>query len=136
NFTSTSTGDFDTLAWTFADANNNVLGTANAPTTSFTFPSAGTYSATLTASGTGGSNTSAPETITVNAAAVAPVASFTMDTNSGNAPLTVNFTSTSTGDFNTLAWSFADANNNVLGTANTPTTSFTFSTEGTYTATL
>ncbi len=136
NFTSTSTGDFDTLAWTFADASNNVLGTANTPTTSFTFPAAGTYSASLTVSGTGGSNTSAPQTITVNAAPVAPVASFTVDTSSGDAPLTVNFTSTSTGDFNTLTWTFADSANNPIGTANTPTTSFTFPTAGTYSATL
>src|SRR5439155_7727484 len=78
NFTSTSTGDISTLTWTFADANNNPVGTANTPTTSFTFPASGTYSATLTVSGAGGSNTSAPQTITVNAAAVAPVASFTM----------------------------------------------------------
>src|SRR6185503_13315995 len=111
--------------WTFADANNNVLGTANSPSTSFTFPTAGTYSATLKVDGLGGNNTSAPQTITVSAAPVAPVASFTADKTSGTAPLTVNFTSTSTGDFDTLAWTFADANNNVLGTANTPTTSFT-----------
>ncbi len=136
NFTSTSTGDFDTLAWTFADASNNPIGTANTPSTSFTFPAVGTYTATLAVSGSGGSNTSAPQTITVNAAPVAPLASFTMDTNTGTAPLTVNFTSTSTGDFNTLAWSFADTANNVLATANTPTTSFTFPTAGTYTATL
>ncbi|MEP6988384.1 MAG: PKD domain-containing protein, partial [Chloroflexota bacterium] len=136
NFTSTSTGDFDTVAWSFTDANNNPVGTANTPTTSFVFPAAGTYNATLTVSGTGGTNTSAPQTITVNAAAVAPVASFTMDTNSGNAPLTVNFSSTSTGDFNTVAWSFTDANNNPVGTANTPITSFTFPTAGTYNATL
>src|SRR4029077_3736028 len=77
-----------------------------------------------------------PQTITVNAAAVAPVASFKVDTNNGTAPLTVNFTSTSTGDFNTLAWTFTDTANNVLGTANSPTTSFTFPTAGTYSATL
>ncbi len=136
NFTSTSSGDFNTLAWSFTDAAGNVLGTANTPTTSFVFPTAGTYNALLTVSGLGGSNTSAPQTITVNAAPVAPIASFTVDTNTGNAPLTVNFTSTSSGDFNALAWSFTDAAGNVLGTANTPTTSFVFPTAGTYNATL
>jgi Tol biopolymer transport system component/plastocyanin len=136
NFTSTSTGDFDTLTWSFVDAANNVLGTANGATTSFTFPTAGTYTAVLSVSGLGGTNTSAPQTITVNAAAVAPVASFTMDTTTGTAPLTVNFTSTSTGDFNTLTWSFKDAANNEIGTANSPTTSFTFPTAGIYTTTL
>ncbi len=135
-FTSTSTGDFDTLTWTFADSANNILGTANGASTSFTFPTAGTYSAALTVAGKGGSNVSAPQTITVNAAAIAPVASFTMDTTTGDAPLTVTFTSTSTGDFNTLTWTFADSANNVLGTANGPTTSFTFPTAGTYSAAL
>src|SRR5205085_929060 len=129
-FASTSTGDFNTLAWTFADANNNVLGTANTPTTSFTFPTAGTYTTTLKVDGLVGTNTSAPQTITVTAALLAPLPIFTMDTNNGNAPLTVNFASTSTRDFNTLAWTFADANNNAIGTANTPTTSFTFPTAG------
>ena len=43
---------------------------------------------------------------------MAPVANFTVDKTTGTAPLTVNFASTSTGDFNTLAWSFTDANNN------------------------
>ena len=107
-FTSTSTGDFDTLLWSFADASNNVLGTANGSTTIFTFPAAGTYTATLTVSGLGGSNASAPQTITVNAAVAPPVAGFTTDTNTGTAPLTVTFTNTSTGDNLTYSWDFGD----------------------------
>ncbi len=107
-FTSTSTGDFNTFTWSFVDANNNVIGTADAPTTSFTFPTAGIYTATLTVNGLGGSNMSAPQTITVNAAVVAPIANFTMDTNTGTAPLTVTFTNASTGDNLTYEWNFGD----------------------------
>ncbi len=131
-FTSTSTGDFNTLAWSFADASNNVIGTANGATTAFTFPAAGTYTATLTVNGLGGTNTSAPQTITVNAAVVAPVAGFTLDTNTGTAPLTVNFTNASTGDNLTYAWDFGDGSP-VVADANPP---HEYSVAGVYNVTL
>ncbi|MCA0453051.1 MAG: PKD domain-containing protein [Chloroflexi bacterium] len=131
NFTSTSTGDGLTYAWDFGD------GTTSADANpSHEYAQAGSYSVTLTVTNAGGSNTSAPQTITVNIAAVVPVASFTADQTTGDAPLTVNFTSTSTGDFNTYAWSFTDSNGTPLGTADTANTSFLFQNPGIYTVML
>ncbi len=131
-FTNQSTGESLAYSWDFGD--NSPASTDVNPAHTYINP--GTYPVKLTVSNSAGNNTSAPQTITVNAAPVSPVASFTLDTNSGTAPLTVTFTSTSTGDFNTLTWTFADSGNNVIGTANSPATSFTFPTAGTYSATL
>src|SRR6185369_4578785 len=96
-FTNQSAGESLTYSWDFGD--NTPASTDVNPF--HTYANAGSYAAKLTVSNSAGTNTSAPQTITVNAAPVAPVASFTMDKSSGNAPLTVTFTSTSTGDLNT-----------------------------------
>lgn len=56
-----------------------------------------------------------------------PAANFSMDVNSGTAPLTVNFTNLSTGNGNTYAWEFGDG---ATSTATNP--SNTFDQAGTY----
>jgi PKD repeat protein len=104
NFTSTSTGTISTYAWTFGDGT-----TSSAQNPSQVYSAAGVYTVSLTVTGPGGSNTQTRGNyITVSAAAVAPVAQFTASTTSGTAPLTVNFTSTSTGTISTYAWTFGD----------------------------
>ena len=60
-----------------------------------------------------------------------PVASFTCDKTSGNAPLTVNFTSNSTGVITSYSWTFGDA-----GTSTNQHPSHTFTNSGTYTVAL
>jgi len=100
HFFSTSKGVINTLAWSFGDG-----GTASTPNTFHTYNSAGTYSASLTATGPGGPSSST-KTITVTPAA--PVAGFTCDYTSGTVPLTVNFTSTSTGTITSYSWDFGD----------------------------
>jgi PKD repeat protein len=67
----------------------------------------------------------------VTQAQAAPVSSFTSDKTSGNAPLTVNFTSTSTGTITSYSWSFGDG-----GTSTNQNPSHTFSSSGSYTVTL
>jgi PKD repeat protein len=62
---------------------------------------------------------------------VAPVAKFTADKTSGEAPLTVAFTDTSTGDVKTRTWDFGDGNT-AVGTQ----VSHTYATPGSYLATL
>jgi trimeric autotransporter adhesin len=62
-----------------------------------------------------------------------PVASFSGTPSLGSAPLTVQFTDTSTGTIDTWAWDF-DTDGNVDSTAQNP--SFTYTTPNTYTATL
>ena len=60
-----------------------------------------------------------------------PVAGFTADPNTGPAPLTVQFTDTSTGVIDSWSWNFGDGNNSM---AQSP--SHTFTDPGTYTVTL
>jgi PKD repeat protein len=64
---------------------------------------------------------------------VAPTASFSGAPTSGTAPLTVNFTDTSTGNPDTWAWDFQN-DGTVDSTAQNP--SFTYTTPNTYTAKL
>jgi PKD repeat protein len=123
NFTSTATGTITSHSWSFGDG-----GTSSSTNPSHTYNSAGTYTASLTVTGPGGSNT-ATETITVSASA--PVASFTCNKTSGDAPLTVNFTSTSTGTITSHSWSFGDG-----GTSSSTNPSHTYNSAGTYTASL
>ncbi len=61
----------------------------------------------------------------------APVADFTGSPTNGVAPLTVNFTSLSTGSIDTYAWSFGDT-----GTSNLENPSHTYTSPGNYTVSL
>jgi len=60
-----------------------------------------------------------------------PVASFICDKTSGTVPLTVNFTSASTGKITSFSWNFGDG-----GTSTSQNPSHTYNSAGTYTATL
>jgi PKD repeat protein len=121
NFTSTSTGTITSYSWSFGDG-----GTSTIQNPSHTFSNFGSYTVSLTVTGPVGSN-SGSNTITVTQAQVAPVSSFTDDKTSGNAPLTVNFTSTSTGTITSYSWSFGDG-----GTSTNQNPSHTFSNSGSY----
>jgi PKD repeat protein len=63
----------------------------------------------------------------------APTARFTATPTSGNAPLTVNFTSTSTGSPSSWTWNFGDG---TTSSGSGATASHTYSAGGTYQATL
>jgi PKD repeat protein len=127
NFLDASTGSITTYAWTFGDG-----GTSSTQNPSHVYSVAGTYSVGLTVSGPGGSNALTKSGyITVSAAPVAPIAAFTASTTSGIAPLTVNFTSTSTGTISTYAWTFGDG-----GTSSAQNPSHVYAAPGTYTVTL
>jgi PKD repeat protein len=129
NFTNTSTGTIDSYSWDFQTDGTADSSDANA---SFPYATAGTYTATLTVTNGVGSD-SISQTITVNEALVAPIASFTTDVNTGTAPLTVNFTNTSTGTIDSYSWDFQTDGTADSSDANA---SFPYATAGTYTATL
>lgn len=104
-FTNTSNPAAATTNWVFGDA-----GTAATNNTSHVYTTAGTYTVTMTSTDAFGCVGSATNTITVNAS---PVVNFTSNIVQGcSIPLTVNFTSTSTGgaSFN---WNFGDGNSSV-----------------------
>ena len=125
NFTSTSTGTITTYAWNFGDA-----GTSSVQNPSHVYAAAGVYTVSLTVSGPGGSNTQT-RTNYITVSAAAPVAGFTANTTSGTAPLSVNFTSTSTGTITTYAWNFGDA-----GTSSVQNPSHVYAAAGVYTVSL
>jgi PKD repeat protein len=104
-FTDESTGNITSWAWDFEN-DGTIDSTEQSP--AYVYSAAGTYAVSLTITGPGGSD---DETrtgyITVVQPPVKPVASFSADPLQGIAPLTVNFTDTSTGDAITaFAWDF------------------------------
>jgi PKD repeat protein len=125
-FTSTATGQITSYSWSFGDGTSS---TATNP--SHTYAAAGTYSVSLTVAGPGGTNT-ATKTNLIRVSAAAPVAGFTASTASGSAPLTIQFTSTSTGTISSYAWNFG---NGITSAAQTPP-AVTYTTAGSYPATL
>ena len=123
SFTDASTGNATAYAWTFGDG-----GSSSAQNPSHVYATPGTYTASLTVSGPGGSD-SASTTITV--AEPAPVAGFNASPTSGVAPLTVNFTDASSGNITSRSWTFGDG-----GSSSATNPSHTYTAAGSYTATL
>jgi len=122
-FTNTSSGDYDTLAWNFGDGSP----VSNEIDPEHVFEAGGTYIVTLTASGTGGQGIQ-----THSIEVFVPVeAAFSTNVTSGVAPLSVEFTNQSSGDFDTIAWDFGD-----LNSSNLPNPIHTYETPGIYTVTL
>ena len=107
-FSDTSTGLVTSWNWSFGDGawfNTTAAGERNA---SYTYTTPGIFSAQLTVSYMGGTNTSTGTMITVNQASPVPVASFIAAPLSGPAPLLVRFNDTSTGNPAMWNWSFGD----------------------------
>lgn len=104
-FTDTSAGDPTLWDWDFGDGE----GSASA-NPSHVYTSTGTFSVSLTVrDGIGNTSTKArPGYITVHPVPPAPVARFTANTTSGDAPLTVAFTDESSGSPYQWNWSFGD----------------------------
>lgn len=123
NFSNTSNGAASSL-WDFGDGNTS---TQTSPT--HTYADEGTYTVTLTVTNDCGTNTET-QTVTVLAP---PVASFTAAPTVGCGPLTVQFTSTSSGDPSTYNWLFPGGN---PGTSTDPNPVVVYTNTGSYTVTL
>jgi PKD repeat protein len=144
-FTDTSANSPTTWTWDFGDGGTSTL---EEPT--HTYTTAGTYTVSLTAANTAGSNTSIWTNYIGVSAAAGPVAqstfapvstptstpalpdvSFDGTPTSGAAPLTVQFTGKSSGTPDSWAWDFGDG-----GTSSEQDPSYTYTIPGTYTVTL
>lgn len=125
SFTNLSTGDYTNLSWNFGDGD-----TSTDPNPVHSYANAGTYTVSLTASGNGGTN----QVIKTNYITVhsAIMAEFSFLPANGIAPLQVEFTNASTGDFDTLSWDFGDGS----PTSNESNPTHIFSTGGVFTVTL
>jgi len=101
-FTNSSIGDFDSCSWTFGDGGAS----SECDDPSHNFTSGGSYTVSLTASGLGGTSTlTKSNSITVYEPVVA---GFSGLPTSGIAPLQVDFTNSSSGDFENCYWEFGD----------------------------
>ena len=104
-FTDTSTGSPTSWLWNFGDGT-----TSNSQNPSHTYYGVGTYTVSLTVTDVVGSTATKSNYITVTSVTptILPVAAFSASPNSGNAPLTVAFTDTSTGSPTSWIWDFGD----------------------------
>ncbi len=114
-------------SWDFGDG----AGTSTQQNPSYTYKSAGTYTVTLTANNSCGSDVEEKvDYITVDPC-IAPTAAFTGSPTSGDAPLTVDFTDQSS-NATSWSWDFGDGS----GTSTQQNPSYTYDAPGTFTVTL
>ncbi|MCK9307402.1 MAG: PKD domain-containing protein, partial [Methanoculleus sp.] len=124
-FTDQSTGNVTAWHWSFGD---DTTSTEQSPIHTYRAP--GTYTISLNASNAGSSSTET-KTDYITVIVPPPVATFTTSVTEGNAPLTIRFTDTSTGEITAWRWSFGDG-----ATATTRNSTHTYAEVGTYTARL
>jgi PKD repeat protein/subtilisin family serine protease len=122
-FNNQSSGDYDSCVWAFGDGNS----LTSCDDLNHTYTSAGTYIVSLTVSGPGGEDEQ-EDHINVYESVLA---NFSAAPNSGAAPLTVDFTNQSEGDFDTCMWNFGDWND-----SDQCDPSHTYTSAGTYTVSL
>jgi PKD repeat protein len=127
SFTDTSTSQPTSWLWDFGDG-----ASATNQNPSHIYTAAGTYTVSLRAINTAGSDTTTRTgLITVQAPQTAPVASFSANPTSGASPLVVNFTDTSTGQPTGWSWDFGDG-----ASATSQNPSHTYTAAGTYAVSL
>jgi PKD repeat protein len=102
-FTDTSSGSPASWSWTFGDG-----GTSVEQNPVYVYTTTGQFTVTLEVTNEDGSNTTTKEQFITGSALVLPVAEFTANTTSGNAPLVVGFTDQSTGSPVSWQWAFGD----------------------------
>lgn len=121
-----STGGPTGWSWTFGDGTSAVIGQTPGP---HTYVAAGTYTITLTATNEGGSSSTTRQ---VTVKPPAPIAAFTANPVTGNAPLSVTVSDRSTNAPTSWQWTFGDGTSS---TVQTPP-AHVYGTPGTYTITL
>ena len=94
--------------WNFGDGKTS---TATNPSNTYTNP--GTYTVSLTAIGSGGSNTLTRNNYVVVSTPPPPVADFTANSTSGAAPFNVSFVNSSTGA-SSYSWDFGDGGSSTV----------------------
>ncbi|NKI32005.1 PKD domain-containing protein [Croceivirga thetidis] len=134
NFTGDQSTDdvgIASYSWDFGDG----VGTSTDANPSYTYTTAGTYTAVLTVTDADGLTDTAQIEITVNSANGAPTAVASSDVTEGEAPLLVNFTGDQSTDdvgIASYSWDFGDG----VGTSTDAKPSYTYTAAGTYTAVL
>ncbi len=123
---------YDEWVWDFGDGTNTTEGY---PWTIHTYQNPGLYNVTLTINSQYGSNTTTVvDCINVTQPPLPPVPSFMAAPLSGNAPLSVAFTDTSTGVVTSRWWNFGDGT--TVWSNQSPYIEHTYSFPGTYTVSM
>ncbi|HEX4727956.1 MAG TPA: PKD domain-containing protein [Jatrophihabitans sp.] len=134
NFTGSASGGKApySYSWNFGDGS----ATSTAQNPSHSYSTAGTYTATLTVTDTSSPVKTATATVSITVSAVGSplTASASAIPTSGQVPLAVNFTGTASGGTPPYSYSWNFGDGSATSTAQNP--SHTYSTAGTYTATL
>ncbi|MEM6529613.1 MAG: PKD domain-containing protein, partial [Chloroflexota bacterium] len=126
NFTPDSTANANTYDWRVDGETFS-----NAAQSQFTFTEAGTFTVELIVTGDGGQDTD-QETITVSRPPDAPDVNISVNPESGDAPLDVQFTSESIGgQITSYTWDLGDGN-----FSNEASPAYTYTSQGTYEVTL
>jgi PKD repeat protein len=125
-FTDESTNTPTSWAWDFGDG-----GTSNAQNPSHDYTAAGTYTVTLTATNSAGSDIEEKTAYITVTGTAPPVAAFSATPFSGAVPLSVTFTDESTNSPTSWSWTFGDG-----GTSTEQNPSHTYNAAGTYTVSL
>lgn len=123
---SQSTESITSYSWDFGDNS-----TASGSQATHVYTNSGTFTATLTISGTDGTTSQQTAIITTTAPQSSPVAVISPATFSGEAPLTVLFNGTPSSNTTTYQWIFGDG-----ATSNSSQVNHIFTSAGTYTTTL
>jgi len=125
NFTDQSTNDPTAWSWDFGDG-----GTSTEQNPEYTYNTHGTYTVSLIATNSGGSDTLIKTDYIIVTQPI-PVADFLGTPTSGDSPLTVDFSDLSTNDPTTWVWDYGDG-----GTSTDQNPTYTYDTHGTYTVSL
>jgi len=125
---SASLGGITTWTWEFGDGS-----TSTERNPSHTYQEAGSYTVSLTAVGPGGSDTESKKGFIQLTKPSTPVANFTTKPRSGDGPLVVQFTDTSSGHVSSRLWDFGDG---TTSTEQNPIHTYTFSDNGDFTVSL
>jgi PKD repeat protein len=129
-FTDRSTNSPTAWNWNFGDGTTN----SKVQNPTHAYSKAGTYTVTLTASNSAGSNTATRSkyiTATAPSTIKPPVVSFWASRVTGKAPITLGFTDASTNTPNAWNWNFGDGTSSTLRNPK-----HTYTKAGTYTITL
>ena len=125
-FTDTSSGSPTAWSWTFGNG-----GTSAEKDPVYVYLTPGQFTVSLTVTNPDGSNTTTKEQCISAGTPVLPVAEFTANQTTGNAPLAVGFTDQSTGSPASWHWTFGDG-----ATSAGQNPSHTYTNTGTYTVSL
>jgi uncharacterized protein (TIGR02145 family) len=127
NFSDQSINNPTSWQWDFGDGGTSIQQNPN-----YTYNTEGAYTVSLSVINSYGSDTEEKsDYITVSSGGNTPIAEFTVNTTSGNAPLTVSFTDQSSNNPTSWQWDFGDG-----GTSTQQNPTHAYNNTGTYTVTL